>query len=186
MSYQAMKTHEERLNAYYLMKKSIWTACMLYDSTIWPFSVSHSVVSLFATPWTVACQGPSSMEFPRQEFWSGFPFPSPGYLPDPGIEPGCPTLQADALSSEPPGKPPWRIRVPIPPSRDSLKGKCSRNQAQSLTGLWPSTPAWFLGHSYPQPRWRVPHSGLGLWDGLAKLITLTLGSCPRKGTCQEL
>ena len=45
------------------------------------------------------------MGFSRQEFWSGLPFPSPGDLPDPGIEPGSPTLQADALTSEPPGKP---------------------------------------------------------------------------------
>ena len=44
------------------------------------------------------------MEFSRQEYWSGLPFPSPGYLPDPGIEPGSPTLQADALLSEPLGK----------------------------------------------------------------------------------
>ena len=43
------------------------------------------------------------MGFSRQEYWSGLPFPSPGDLPDPGIEPGSPTLQADALSSEPPG-----------------------------------------------------------------------------------
>ena len=45
-----------------------------------------------------------SMEFSRQEYWSGLPFPSPGHLPDPGIEPGSPALQADALTSEPPGK----------------------------------------------------------------------------------
>ena len=43
--------------------------------------------------------------FPRQEYWSGLPFPSPGDLPDPGIEPGSPTLEADTLTSEPPGKP---------------------------------------------------------------------------------
>ena len=49
-------------------------------------------------------QAPPSMGFSRQECWSGLPFPSPGYLPDPGIEPGSPTLQADALPSEPPGK----------------------------------------------------------------------------------
>ena len=65
-------------------------------------SLSH--VQLFATPWTVAYQAPLSMEFSRQEYWSGLPFPSPGDLPDPGIEPGSPTLQADALPSEPPGK----------------------------------------------------------------------------------
>ena len=61
-------------------------------------------VQLFATPWTVACQAPPSMEFSRQEYWTGLPFPSPGDLPDPGIKPGSPTLQADALPSEPPGK----------------------------------------------------------------------------------
>ena len=60
-------------------------------------------VQLFATPWTIAHQTPLSMGFSRQEYWSGLPFPSPGDLPNPGIEPGSPALQADALSSEPPG-----------------------------------------------------------------------------------
>ena len=55
-------------------------------------------------PWTVAHQAPPSMGFSRQEYWSGLPFPFPGYLPDPGIEPRSPTLQADALTSAPPGK----------------------------------------------------------------------------------
>ena len=62
-----------------------------------------SRVRLFVTPWTVAHQVPQSMEFSRQEYWSGLSFPSPGYLPNPGIKPGSPALQADALSSEPPG-----------------------------------------------------------------------------------
>ena len=65
---------------------------------------SLSRVRLFATPWTIAYQAPQSMGFSRQECWSGLPFPSPGYLPDPGIEPASPALQADALPSEPPGK----------------------------------------------------------------------------------
>ena len=65
--------------------------------------LSH--VRLFATPWTVACQAPPSMGFSRQEYWSGSPFSSPGDLPDPGIEPRSPALQAEALTSEPPGKP---------------------------------------------------------------------------------
>ena len=56
------------------------------------------------TPWTVACQAPLSMEFSRQEYWSGLPCPSPGDLPDPGIEPGSSALQAVSLPSEPPGK----------------------------------------------------------------------------------
>ena len=66
--------------------------------------LSH--VRLFVTPWTVAYQASQSMGFFRQEYWSGLPFPSPGDLPNPGIEPGSPALQADALSSEPPGKQP--------------------------------------------------------------------------------
>ena len=61
-------------------------------------SLSH--VQLFATPWTVAYQAPQSMEFSRQEYWSGSPFPSPGDLPNPGIEPRSSALQADALLSE--------------------------------------------------------------------------------------
>ena len=66
---------------------------------------SLSCVQLFATAWTVAYQAPPSIGFSRQECWSGLPFPSPGDLPDPGIKPGSPALQADALLSEPPGKP---------------------------------------------------------------------------------
>jgi len=66
---------------------------------------SLSRVRLFATPWTVAYQAPPSMGFSRQEYWSGVPFPSPGDLPDPGIKPGSPTFQAEALTSEPPGRP---------------------------------------------------------------------------------
>ena len=66
---------------------------------------SLSRVRLFATPWTVAYQAPPSIGFSRPECWNGLPFLSPGDLPDPGIKPGCPALQADALPSEPPGKP---------------------------------------------------------------------------------
>ena len=65
--------------------------------------LSH--VQLSATPWTVAYQAPLSMEFSRQEYWSGLPFPSLGDLPNPGNEPRSSTLQADALPSEPPGRP---------------------------------------------------------------------------------
>ena len=57
------------------------------------------------TPWTVAFQAPLSMEFSRQEYRSGLPFPSPGDLSNPWIELGSPTLQADSLPCEPPGTP---------------------------------------------------------------------------------
>ena len=65
---------------------------------------SLSRVRLFAIPWTVAYQASPSRGFSRQEYWSGLPFPSPGDLPNPGIEPKSPALEADALTSEPPGK----------------------------------------------------------------------------------
>ena len=65
--------------------------------------LSH--VRPFATPWTVAHEAPPSVGFSRQEYWSGLPFPSPGDLPDQGIEPRSLTLQADALPSELPGNP---------------------------------------------------------------------------------
>ena len=60
-------------------------------------------------PWTSARQPPLSMEFSRQEYWSGLRSPSPGHLPNPGIKPGSPTLQADSLLSEPPGKT-WLVK----------------------------------------------------------------------------
>ena len=56
---------------------------------------------ILGTPCTGVCQAPLSIEFSRQEYWSGLPFPSPGDLTDPGMEPGSPELQADSLPSEP-------------------------------------------------------------------------------------
>ena len=80
--------------------------------TVWTTreSESHSVLSDSVTPWTVACQAPLSMEFSRQEYWNRLPFPSPKgdlptNLPNPGIEPRSPALQADSLPAEPQGKP---------------------------------------------------------------------------------
>ena len=66
-------------------------------------SLSH--VQFFASPWTVACQAPSSMEFSWQRSWNGLAFPSLGDSPNSGIKPGSPTLQADSLPSELPGEP---------------------------------------------------------------------------------
>ena len=69
---------------------------------------SLSCVRLFVTPRSIAYQASPSMEFSKQEYWSGLPFPSPGDLPDPEIEPGSHTLLADSLPSEPPRNPhPW-------------------------------------------------------------------------------
>ena len=72
----------------------------LTESEVKRQSFSH--VRLFAIPWAIARQSFLSMEVSRQEYWGGLPFPSPGNLPDPVIEPTYPALQADSLPSEPP------------------------------------------------------------------------------------
>ena len=67
---------------------------------------SQSVMPTLCNPMDyIACQAPLFMGFPRQGYWSGLPFPSPGDLPDLEIEPTSPALQGDSLPSEPPGKP---------------------------------------------------------------------------------
>ena len=58
----------------------------------------------FLTPWTVACQAPLSVRFPRQEHWNGLSFPSPGYLLDPEIEPASPAPEGGFFTPEPTGK----------------------------------------------------------------------------------
>ena len=87
--------------------KSTFT-CLL---TIHCESVNRSVVSNSETPWTIACQAPLSMEFSRWDYWGELPFPSPEDLPNPGIKPGYPTLQADSLLSEAAGKLLWLAYV---------------------------------------------------------------------------
>ena len=74
---------------------------------------SLSRVQLFAMPWTVAYQAPPSVEFSRQEYWCGLPFPSPEDLPAPEIEPMSHALQADSLPSEPLGKPNHKDSMPF-------------------------------------------------------------------------
>ena len=74
---------------------------------LWVHAQSLSCVPLFATPWTVAYQALLSMGYPRQEYWSGLPFPFPGDLPHPGIKPASPEFPALAggfFATEPPGK----------------------------------------------------------------------------------
>ena len=92
-----------------LMEKNFWSLATSLGHTD-PFSPGSlcgvlscfSRVLLFATPWTVVCR--ALLGFSRQEYRSGLPCPPPGVLPDPGIEPGSPALQADSLLLRPPGK----------------------------------------------------------------------------------
>ena len=97
------------------------------------------------TPWTVAYQAPPSVGFSCQEYWSGLPFPSPGDLPNPGIEPGSPALQADALPSEPPGKLKNSCIFHRSENSDKHKKNCKKVlkiqlirqlQSLSLTAVW--------------------------------------------------
>ena len=79
------------------------------------------------TPWTVARQASLSMEFFRQEHWSGFPYLPPGDLPDPGIEPASPALQVDSLPAEPSGKPTSLTR-PKAAVQEPLMGQSSKRK----------------------------------------------------------
>ena len=75
-------------------------------------SLSH--VLLFEIPWTVALQAPLSMKCPREEYWSRLPFPTPGYLPYPGIKPESlvsPALAGGFFTTEPPGKPMVHLKL---------------------------------------------------------------------------
>ena len=89
-------------------------------------------------PWTVTCQAPLSMEFSRQEYWNGLPFPSTEDLCDTGIKPGSPTLQADSL----PSKPPWRL--------------------ENLSAVWKT---WFrsLGQEDPLEKGMATQSSILTW-----------------------
>ena len=102
---------------------------------------SLSCVRLFATPWTVAHKAPPSMGFSRQEYWSGLPFPFPGDLPNPGIEPRSSSLQADALTSEPPGRPtPWEALLVVKylkyPHPEGVSQKTCREKSADFCVLW--------------------------------------------------
>ena len=117
---------------------------------------SPSCVWLFVTPWNVAYQAPQSMEFSRQEYWSGLPFPSPGPLPDPGIKSGSPALQAGALPSEPPGKPNTKKRCPF-----HHRGLECRSWKSKYT--WSSRQVWSWNAEWSRTKakrvWPREHTG---------------------------
>ena len=90
-----------------------------------------SVVSDSATPWTVACQAALSLGFSRQEYWSGLPCPPPGDLPDPGIKPASPALQAGSLPLSHPGRP--RSNTLTSKEEPVAKSKCLPRTSCSIS-----------------------------------------------------
>ena len=108
--------------------------------------MSYSVI-----PWTVARQVPLFMEFSRQEYWSGLPFPSPGYIPNPGIEPRSPALQVDSLLSESPGKP---SEPPGSPAREETYILILRETEKlTMEFQWKMFAPW--KKSYDKPRQHI-------------------------------
>ena len=140
-----------------------------------------SRVRLSATPWTVARQAPPSMGFSRQEYWSGLPFPSPGDLPNPGIEPRSPTLQADSLLSEPPGK--AQDLLELTPKKDVLfnigdwNAKVGSQETPGVTGKFGlGSQAPGTSPTLPQPApararcpasFRIPRPNLPVTPGVS-------------------
>ena len=94
-----------KINKWDLIKEHALNIALQLVDSVCVCVKSLQFVQLCATSWTAASQASLSMEFSRQEYWSGLPFPSPGDFPDPGMEPRSPSLQADSLPSELSGKP---------------------------------------------------------------------------------
>ena len=103
----------------------------------------------------IDCQASLFMGFPRQEYWSGLPFPSPGDLPEPGIEPGSPVFQADSLSAEPPGKLVTRyiltlISISINRSMHTSQGFAPWVRKIPWRSKWQLTPVFLPGKFHGQ------------------------------------
>ena len=150
--YSSRKAMAPLLCEGYLKYKLLFPRKLLswcYGSTAWiPLAFvrgkkwkwkSFSPVWLFETPWTVACQAPLSMGFPRQEYWSGVPFPSPGDLPDPGIEPTSPPsymLLMDSLPSKSLGKLKRLCSNPAKFPRQNQRPRYTGRQKDAGCSIW--------------------------------------------------
>ena len=123
------------------------------------------------TPWIVAIQAPQSMEFPRKEYWSGLPFPSPGDFPNPGIEHRCPALKADFLPSEPPGSG-LLVHTPGDLPNPGIKPKSPTSPGLAGRFFTLCHPPLIVAIRFVQNRtcstywWcscRIDHQGTGVW-----------------------
>ena len=116
-----------------ILCKSVGDLCEVWKLKV---LVAQSCLTLW-DPVDWSRQAPLSMEFFRQQYWSGLPFPSPGDLPNPGIEPRFPTLWADSLTSEPPGKPhDLPLNVDTFPFAVLTRWLNSRGKSQSGGFVW--------------------------------------------------
>ena len=116
----------------------------------WCSLVAKVVSDSFASPWAVAHQASLPVGFPRQEYWGGLPFPSPGDPPDPGIEPTSPVLADRFFTAEPPGKPNLRHSFKDLPTCHSFSW-----DTFSSWSLPPYSPLWFQLSSFDHtPTWR--------------------------------
>ena len=125
--------------------------------------LSH--VGLFATPWTVTCQAPLSMGFFRQEYWNGLPFPSPGNLPDAGIEPMSPVLVGGFFTTEPLGSEGTKSGSSLWSSSPTPRHRSTQGiSEQDRCPVWAhlSVRACALAHARWPARQGVGR-GLGLW-----------------------
>ena len=135
-----------------------------------------SPVQFFVTPWTIAHQAPLSMEFSRQEFWSGLLLPSPGDLPNPGIKPRSLTLQEDSLPTEPPGKPNYGG------GNEDMETSFKRSHACTVV-LGAPHPA--ADHHQPKPPSETPgHSRASLGQSFVGSLLLSPGFwCAQGSIC---
>ena len=112
----------------------------IFNNILSPLLVAQSCPTLVAL-WTVTYQAPLYMGFSRQGYWSGLPFPSPGDLPDPGIKPRSPALQADALPSKPQGKSSIIFN-------NMIKKILTRIYKVNTWYIWKNKAYWNIGTSY--------------------------------------
>ena len=138
---------ESRLQKVSQMFKQMWV--LKNDLTFIHHLGMLSHVQLFVTPWTVACQAPLSMEFPRQEYWSGCHFPSPGDLPDPGTKPTSltsSTLVGGFFTTAPPGRV-WSTRIERLPLRFTVEVVSEKGIRKTLkSGAWAAARPADGGH----------------------------------------
>ena len=113
------------------------------DYSVYPYLVAQSCLTL-CNPWIVACQAPLSVGFPRQECRSGLPFPSPGDLPGPGLQPTSPALAGGLFTTEPPGKPCMTLEQVISYLSAHLEAENPSCWYQSFSPLLTFLPPWLI------------------------------------------